>query len=58
MTDRHASERVIDFVGIRNHAVRVEEDVRQIARYIVANPLRAGLVRDLGEYSLWDCAWL
>jgi REP element-mobilizing transposase RayT len=41
-----------------DHAVRVEEDVREIARYIVANPLRAGLVRDLGEYSLWDCVWV
>jgi hypothetical protein len=25
-------------------------DVRQIARHIVANPLRAGLVRNIGDY--------
>src|SRR4029077_6914462 len=30
--------------GYHDHAVRGEEDLRAIARYIVANPLRAGLV--------------
>ena len=33
-----------------DRAARKDEDVRQIARYIVANPLRAGLVRDIGDY--------
>jgi hypothetical protein len=28
------------------------------ARYIVANPLRAHLVRHVGEYPLWDCIWI
>jgi len=41
-----------------DHAVRKEEDIRQIARYIVANPLRAGLVRDIGSYPHWDCIWM
>ncbi|MDN5510133.1 MAG: transposase, partial [Pseudomonas sp.] len=27
-------------------------------RYIIANPLRAGLVGHVGDYSLWDAAWL
>ena len=39
-------------------AARKEEDIRQIARYIVANPLRAGLVRDIGSYPHWDCIWM
>ncbi|MGH2290881.1 MAG: transposase, partial [Pseudomonas sp.] len=26
--------------------------------YIVANPMRAGLVQRAGEYSHWDCVWL
>jgi len=41
-----------------DHALRKEEDVHQIARYIVANPLRAGLVKRIGDYPLWDAAWL
>ena len=41
-----------------DHAVRSDEDVRTIARYIVANPLRAKLVERVGDYSLWDAVWL
>jgi len=44
--------------GFHDHALRKEDDVRNVARYIVANPLRAGLVRHIGEYPLWDAAWL
>ena len=33
-----------------DHALRNEEDRLAVARYIVANPLRAGLVRRLGNY--------
>lgn len=41
-----------------DHAVRQEEDLRQMARYIVANPLRANLVGRIEDYSLWDAVWL
>ncbi|TVT91458.1 MULTISPECIES: transposase [unclassified Pseudomonas] len=44
--------------GYHDHAVRAEEDVRKIARYVIANPLRAGLVEHIGDYPLWDAAWL
>ncbi|MDR5907408.1 REP-associated tyrosine transposase [Franzmannia qiaohouensis] len=44
--------------GYHDRALRREEDVRSIARYIVANPLRAGLVNDIGKYPLWDAMWL
>jgi len=44
--------------GYHDHAVRKEEDLAYIARYIVANPLRAGLVTKVGDYSLWDAVWL
>ncbi|NMZ12824.1 transposase [Pseudomonas proteolytica] len=44
--------------GYHDRAVRAEEDIRRIARYIVANPLRAGLVDHIGDYPLWDAAWL
>lgn len=41
-----------------DHAVRKDEDVRKMARYIVANPLRSNLVEQIGDYSLWDAVWL
>jgi putative transposase len=41
-----------------DHALRAEEDLRAQARYIVANPLRAGLVTDIGQYPHWDAVWL
>ena len=44
--------------GFHEHALRGEEDVRDVARYIVANPLRAGLVKRVGDYPLWDAVWL
>ena len=44
--------------GFHDHAVRKEEDIRHIARYIVANPLRAGLVKNIGDYPHWDAIWL
>ena len=44
--------------GYHDHAVRKEENIREIARYIVANPLRAGLVRSLKDYPYWNAVWL
>jgi len=41
-----------------DRALRDDEDLRGIARYIVANPLRADLVERLEEYSHWDAVWL
>jgi putative transposase len=41
-----------------DHAVRQDEDLRKMARYILANPLRANLVERIGNYSLWDAVWL
>ncbi|MDD0976633.1 REP-associated tyrosine transposase [Pseudomonas fontis] len=44
--------------GYHDQAVRQEDDVRCIARYIVNNPIRAGLVTRVGDYPLWDAMWL
>jgi putative transposase len=41
-----------------DHALRCEEDLRQAARYVVGNPLRARLVNHIGDYPLWDAVWL
>lgn len=44
--------------GYHDHALRKDEDIRHVARYIVANPLRAGLVARLADYPHWDATWL
>ena len=44
--------------GYHDRAARAEEDLIQIARYIIGNPLRAGLVEQIGDYPLWDACWL
>ena len=44
--------------GFQNHALRHEEDIKAVARYIIANPLRAGLVDSIGDYPFWDAVWL
>ena len=44
--------------GFHDHALRSEEGVIEAARYIVANPLRAGLVKSVGNYSHWDAIWV
>jgi putative transposase len=41
-----------------DRALRREEDLVAMARYVVANPLRAGLVERLGDYPHWDARWL
>jgi REP element-mobilizing transposase RayT len=44
--------------GFHDRAIRSEENLLSVARYIVANPLRAGLVRRVHDYPLWDAIWL
>ena len=45
-------------VGYYDRAIRKEEDLEGVARYIVANPLRAGIADSVKEYALWDAKWL
>jgi len=44
--------------SFHDHALRREEDRLEIARYVVANPLRVGIVERLGDYPHWDSVWL
>jgi REP element-mobilizing transposase RayT len=41
-----------------DHALRAEEDLLNIARYIITNPLRAGLVQRIGDYPFWNAIWV
>ncbi|WP_371233423.1 transposase [Pseudomonas sp. QE6] len=44
--------------AFHDRVLRREEELVSVARYVVANPLRAGLVRSVREYSFWDAVWL
>ncbi len=44
--------------GFYDHTIRTDESLVSVARYIVANPLRAGLVRSVKCYPHWDSVWL
>ena len=44
--------------GFHDHAVRKEEDLKGVARYIIANPLRAGLTKRVADYPYWNAVWL
>ena len=44
--------------GFLDRALRKEEDLKNIARYIVLNPVRAGLVTRAGDYPLWNAVWI
>ncbi len=44
--------------AFHDRAVRREDDLPALARYIVANPLRSSLVARIGDYPHWDAVWL
>ena len=44
--------------GFHDYALRKDDEIRDIARYVIANPLRAGLVNTIGDYPFWDAVWL
>jgi len=41
-----------------DRALRKEENLKVVSRYIVANPLRAGLVSKIEDYPHWDSIWI
>ena len=44
--------------GYHDHAVRHDEDLKAMSRYVIANPIRAGLVSSVGDYPHWDAVWI
>ena len=44
--------------GFYDYALRHDDDIKFIARYIVANPMRANLVKKIGDYPHWHAKWL
>ena len=44
--------------GFHDRALRREESVEDAARYVCANPLRAGMVSSLRDYAFWNARWI
>ena len=44
--------------GFHDRAIRREQDLRDVARYVIANPVRARLVESVRAYPFWDAKWL
>jgi REP element-mobilizing transposase RayT len=44
--------------GFHDRAIRKDEDIKAIARYIIANPVRAGIVKSVKHYPHWDACWI
>ena len=44
--------------SFHDRALRSQESIRAAARYVIANPLRAGLADDIGGYPFWGAQWL
>ena len=43
--------------GFHDHALHTGESLAQAARYIIQNPVRAGIVTSIGDYPFWHSAW-
>lgn len=44
--------------AFHDRALRCGDDLVVAARYLVMNPVRAGLTRKIREYSFWDAIWV
>ena len=43
--------------GFHDRALRSEENLEAAADYLIANPLRAGLVERIEDYPYWNSVW-
>lgn len=44
--------------GFHERALRKSDDIASAARYVIMNPVRAGLTRNVREYPFWDAVWV
>lgn len=56
--NRQANRTVKWQQGFYERTLRREEDRKKIARYIIANPIRAGLTNSVRNYPHWDCIYI
>ncbi len=44
--------------AFHDRALGQDEHIRDVARYMVLNPVRAGLVARVGDYLCWNAVWI
>lgn len=44
--------------AFHDRALRRDEDIRAVARYMILNPVRAGLVARIGDHPYWNAIWI
>lgn len=44
--------------GFHDRALRREDELKPMARYVIANPIRAELVKSVRDWPFWDAAWI
>ncbi len=44
--------------GYHDHVLRTQEELGRAAQYLVANPVRAGLVEDPWQWPYWNSRWI
>jgi REP element-mobilizing transposase RayT len=44
--------------AFHDRALRADDDMAETARYIISNPVRAGIAPRVGQYPFWNSAWL
>lgn len=44
--------------AFHDRALRSDDDLLDAARYLVMNPVRAGLVQKIADYPYWNAIWL
>jgi putative transposase len=52
------SARRVWATSFHDRALRHDESIASAARYILMNPIRAGLAPSPGKYPYWDAAWI
>jgi REP element-mobilizing transposase RayT len=43
--------------GYHDRTLRADESLEAVGNYVVANPVRGGIVSDIEDYPLWDLMW-
>ena len=44
--------------GFHDRAIRHDDNLLATARYVIRNPLRAGLCKRIADYPFWDASWI
>ena len=43
--------------GYHDRTLRTDESLEAVGNYVVANPVRGGIVTDIEDYPLWNLMW-